>query len=147
VTKQQERDALAKVEEQAAFHVQHGIHGIETDLQIAEAITDDLIAAALLQRPTIRLAIFHDARKRGNEYSEHKGPCPLPYDWKFKNAVGIKTKDREVARDWCMKALLLGYAVFQCWLPTGCGGGGMGTVAEHRKRLRERRAFDASRAA
>jgi hypothetical protein len=133
-SKQRDRDARVNAERQAASRVTWGLDGTETDLVIAEAITDYLIAAALLQHPTIRLAIIFDARKRSKE-----GPCPLPFDWRRKNTVGIKTSDREVARDWCMKALLLGYSAFQCWHSDGCGGGGMGTIADHRQRLIERR--------
>jgi hypothetical protein len=123
-----DRDALVKDEIRTSHHVMHGLSGLETDLVIAEAITNYLIAAALLQHPTIRLAIICNHRI-----------CPLPFDWKRKGSVGINAKDREVARDWCMKALLLGYSVFQCWYSTSTSGGGMGTIASYRQSLIERR--------
>jgi hypothetical protein len=37
--------------------------------------------------------------------------CPLRYDWYERNVVGIRTTDREVARQWVIDAMRLGYVV------------------------------------
>jgi hypothetical protein len=79
-----------------------------TDLELALAIADWHIADAVRPgRDMIRVEICHDVRKRTGT------PCPLPYDYRDKNGVGIRTRDARRARDWIARALLLGYAVFR----------------------------------
>jgi hypothetical protein len=136
--KQRNQDLLDDAENQAANHVLFDLDGSETDSVIAKAIADYLIAAALMKRPTIRIFVSHDKRlvRRGVI-----PPFPLPFDWKQKGCVGIRTKSRETAHDWCMKALFFGYPVFECWHSTGCAGGGMGAVSEYRQTLQRRTAI------
>jgi hypothetical protein len=79
-----------------------------TDLELALALADWHIADAVRPgRDMIRVEILHDVRKRSGT------PCPLPYDYRDKNAVGIRTRDARRARDWIVRALLLGYTVLR----------------------------------
>jgi len=107
--------------EQAAYNHYNDCKPTDTDLKLALAFADHYIASAYGRK--IHLSIFHDMRKLSTE-----GPCPLPYDWQHKNVVGISTTDAERARDWCVKALLLGYSVARSFR-RGCGGGGNGSLA------------------
>ena len=87
-----------------------------TDMEIAQAVAEHLLA----NRPPHHLSIFHDVRpstpKRvarirkdfPNYQGEQHGPCPLHYDWSYKNSVGISTRDKSVARQWIIDAMLLG---------------------------------------
>lgn len=72
------------------------------------------------------------------------GPCPLPYDWTRKNLVGVSTKDRERARQWCIDAMLAGYAVSHT-SSKGRGGGSHGTIAQIQTRRREEIAQEKTR--
>jgi hypothetical protein len=102
------------------------------DVEVAEALASCYVARckALGWIRKIRLSIFHDVRKRSNE-----GPCPLPFDWSYKNVVGIETDDEELARLWAREALLKGYSVFYGTRR----GGGVGGSINHWRRLTSRR--------
>lgn len=115
-----------------------------SDQTIAEHIADCLLAYPFTRK--FRLSIFHDVRpssKRRRTYglsdpNARRDPCPVTYDWQHKNLVGIDTDDRERARQWIIEAQMLGYSVSQCWHSKGGAGSGKGTIAEWRKRQKER---------
>jgi hypothetical protein len=121
------------------------------DAEIAEAIAECLVTTT--GAPYI-LAVFHDVRpgtpKRiarlekfvpGCTAGERFGPCPVRYDWSRKNLVGVKTRDREVAKRWAIEATLLGYSVFYQFGTISGSGFAKGTIAEVRERVRERQAW------
>ncbi|HUI12582.1 MAG TPA: hypothetical protein VL048_03825 [Xanthobacteraceae bacterium] len=117
-----EYKALCEAERKASYRVSWGLDGTETDLVIAEAITDYLLAAAMLRTRCKRMMEF-------SIISDWKS-FPLQFDWRRKGALGIKTKDKERAHDWCMKALLAGFGVFAF-------RGGMGRIEDYRMRQQE----------
>jgi hypothetical protein len=124
--------------------------------------TDDAtIAAAVAECLTAKhgpyyFAISHDVRpstprkiaKRQKlmpnyVHAQRFGPCPLRYDWRYKNTVGIKERDRETAKRWVIGAMLSGYAVFSKWSIAGPGiAFSKGTLADIRKRARERQKWE-----
>jgi hypothetical protein len=90
------------------------------------------------------LSIFHDTKplsawERKHKLRDEPKRCPLPFDWKHKNSVGITTRDRKRAVQWIMSALLLGYAVFPRRSPRGWGSS-KGTIEEWRQFHAERAA-------
>ena len=124
-----ENDDYRSRRENDAYNALTDLPPTATDLEIAIALSKHKIATAQERYVTDhgKLMIFHDVRKlRRNQ----DGPCPLPYDYRDKNTVGIKIGNDEArALDWCVKALFAGYAVF-------AGGGGI-TLAECRERLNQ----------
>lgn len=116
------------------------------NMEIARAVADYL----LVKRPPHHLSIFHDVRpstpKRiarirkdfPNYQGQPHGPCPLHYDWRHKNTVGISTRDESVARQWIIDAMLLGYGVFR-HIVKHSGGSGQGSIAAIRSRIADRR--------
>jgi hypothetical protein len=105
---------------------------------------------------TRHLSILHDVRpstqrtieriRKRFEQPDYQpadptGPCPLPYDWTRKNAVGISTKDRERARQWCIDAMLAGYDVHHRSSKTSASFG-RGTIAQIRAWRRKEIAHD-----
>jgi hypothetical protein len=62
----------------------------DSDEMIAEVCADYLLASG---RRRFNLGIMHDMRKRSTQ-----GPCPLPFDWRYKNTVGIITRDYKLVR-------------------------------------------------
>lgn len=117
-----------------------------------EAIAD-IVANYLLSRFSTRsffhLSIFHDVRpstavrlarvqKRNPHYAvEPPGPCPLAYDWSYKNMVGISTRDCAHAREWIIAATLAGYGVFRSPRRNDSGIGA-GSLTDIRKRAADR---------
>ena len=91
--------------ENAAYNALCDLPVTVTDLELALAIAEHRIADAQIGRRG-KLKIFHDVRKRTGT------TAPLPYDFQDQNMIGIYVKDEARARDWCVKALLLGYAIF-----------------------------------
>ena len=129
-------DAMASVDPDAS------------DETIAGIVADYLLTTLLLPRGC-HLSVIHDVRPRELAklvrmrqrnpdcyWPDHVGPCPLPYDWSYKNTVGISTRDRDRARRWIIDATLAGYCVFRNSRRGGCGGG-QGSLADIRKRRRE----------
>jgi hypothetical protein len=112
-----------------------------SDQTFAEVMADYLVAASLCYSRVCRLGINHNISKPGTIYApsvhrdERSGPCPLSYNWRYKNLVGISTPDAEHARAWAIEALLLGYSVFRPNRGSRGAGSGMGTIAEFRKTL------------
>jgi hypothetical protein len=118
-----------------------------SDLIIAGIVADYLVA----QLPSSRiyhLGVGHNASalcnlERIGKFNPHYqpnepvGPCALPYDWTYKNVVGISTRDRERARRWIIEAQLAGYGVFRRWGRQD-GGFGCGSIAAIRQRGRPR---------
>lgn len=116
-----------------------------TDMEIARAVADYLLA----NRPPHHLSIFHDvcpstpkriARIRKdfpNYQGQPHGPCPLHYDWRHKNTVGISTRDEPIARQWIIDAMLLGYGVYR-HISKNSWGGGQGSIASIRSRHNQR---------
>jgi hypothetical protein len=120
--------------------------------------SDEVIAATvadclLWEKPPYYLLILHDARPSAPREIERWrkivpnyeppypiGPCPLPYDWKYKNCVGIDTRDRNRAHRWIIDAMIAGYGVTRGYSPRGRGGGsGYGSLAETRERQERER--------
>lgn len=117
--------------------------------------SDQTIAAAIAEvlttkdyQPPYRLGIFHDVRsstakhvERIRKYDpdyqhyERYGSIPLEFDWQIKNTLGIRTLDRERARQWAITALLYGYDVFSYL--GGIGGGG-NSIKEARGRAQRK---------
>jgi hypothetical protein len=121
------------------------------DATIAEVVAERCVAG---HSPPYYLFIIHDIKPitlrhiarmekhwPGYRHSDPVGPCPLRYDWQRKNIVGIKEPNREIAKQWAIDALLLGYAVFETWKIT-CNGAGRGALAEVRKDVQERREWN-----
>jgi hypothetical protein len=117
---------------------------------IAEAVAERTVAG---NRPPYYLHIFHDVRPKtlgGIEamkkiiptykHDEPYGPCPVRYDYTYKNTVGIKERDREVAKRWITEAFLLGYSVFSAFKKRSGIGAAAGDLAMVRERIRERKA-------
>jgi hypothetical protein len=98
-------------------------------------------------RPSTQKRIERIRREGWLNYqpADPSGPCPLPYDWTRKNVVGISTKDRERARQWCIDAMLAGYSVHHRSSKTSASFG-RGTIAQIRARRREEIAHDQARA-
>ena len=107
--------------EEAALERMDRLSTDASDLEIAEAMAEYYIAVA--NRRRIRLSIFHDVRKRTTE-----PPCPVEYDWQHKNTVGITTADEGRARDWAIRAMILGYAVFCRYGGAGYFTGSRGSI-------------------
>ena len=116
-----------------------------SDMEIAQAVADYLLA----NRPPHHLSIFHDVRPSAEKQiarvrkhfpnyqpSQPHGPCPLHYDWRRKNTVGISTRDESMARQWIIDAMLLGYAVYRHILKNSWGAG-QGSIADIRARMKE----------
>jgi hypothetical protein len=77
------------------------------DAEVAEALAVYCVASAeLLGTRQIHLQIFHDVGRRSKQ-----GPCPLAFDWSYKNVVGISTDDRDRALRWATEAALKGYGI------------------------------------
>lgn len=57
-----------------------------------------------------------------------KGKTLEPYDWKYKNTVGIKTDDPDRACAWITAALLAGYSVFAHSRPSSTTGNSCGSI-------------------
>lgn len=120
-----------------------------TDVDIIEVAAEYLLAT---WRPPYRLFIAHDVRpsaprqlarirKRWPNYQPHPpiGPCPLPYDWRRKELVGIRTNDEASARRWIAKAMRLSYAVGRCHGGIdNLVGSGPGSLTQIRARQRQR---------
>lgn len=115
----------------------------DSDNTIAEVTADYLLS--IFSSPTYRLMVLHDTSKRvaqraklygGALWEFHTGPCLLDFDWSRKGAIGIKTTDRERAREWLLWAFALGYSPFVQGQPgnNGCGQGSIGAI---RKRMEE----------
>lgn len=113
------------------------------------AIVADYLVAQMSSRRAYHLGVGHDVRpsalrnvERIWKFNPHYqpcepvGPCSLPYDWTYKNVVGISTRDRERARRWIIEAQLAGYGVFRRWGRMG-GGFGRGSLTAIRVRRRE----------
>ncbi len=104
-----------------------------------------LIAGHLLAtRPPYHLSIHHDtrplsARERKHKLRDEPTLCPLPFDWKYKNTVGITARDPKRAATWIMHALLLGYAVSRRRRPRGWAFN-KGTIEQWRRFHAERAA-------
>jgi hypothetical protein len=120
-----------------------------SDEAIAATVADYLLT--MYPAPTYYLSVFHDARPstarrierlrkqlRQPNYQPGQpfGDCPLPFDWQHKNIVGISTRDRARARQWCINAMLAGYGVFSSHTRGGSGAG-QGTLAQIRHRIRQ----------
>jgi hypothetical protein len=113
------------------------LHEASTDVDdatLAGLIADYYIVMfpSVLAKQKWHFSIFHDVRKRSTA-----GPCPLEFDWQHKNVVGISTKDSTRARDWAVRAMVAGYAVFHSFRRNGSGGS-QGTLAQFRERKRVR---------
>jgi len=111
-----------------------------SDLEIAEAFAEYYLAvlpyAKAKARGRVSLSIFHDVGVRSTD-----PPCPIEYDWRHKNTVGITTADEARAMDWAVRAMMLGYGVFRHWGSRyKGGGGGQGSIKWWRstRRLDER---------
>lgn len=81
-------------------------------LEITDAFADRQVAMMIANRAMeisdapYRFAINHDIRPPGNK------PCPLShYDWTKRDAVGIDTKNSQIAFRWLTSALLAGYTI------------------------------------
>lgn len=95
------------------------LKGDEPDFTIAAAYADHRLA---------------DCPRRRFHFSillEKGQPSPLSCNWHRKGAVGLKTDNRKLARDWIIQALLLGFTVFN--IDTHMGSG----IAGVRRQLRE----------
>lgn len=108
------------------------------DWFFALAISNYLLARPGHGTDVIYLGINHNIRTAGRWKTADAGPCPLRYDWVYKTQVGIQTRDRAAAQKWIMDALLLGYNVYRRENGSTHNGGGVGTIADVRKRLRAR---------
>lgn len=65
-----------------------------------------LIAQLLdVRGPPFRLSINH------NVGPPHNQACPLPYDWRHGQKVGVTTNYRDAARNWISGALVYGYHI------------------------------------
>ena len=115
---------LMRNEQRAAEDAVAAINPDDSDEAIAQIVAEYLLTA---QRPPYRFSIFHDVRPR-----TQRGPCPLPFDWRHKNTVGITTRDREHARQWTIDAMLAGYGVFRGFPGHGGSGFGQGSIAHIR---------------
>jgi hypothetical protein len=93
-----------------------------SDAALAGAIADYYIDFIANQRKW-HFLIMHDMRVAG--------PCPVEFDWQHKNIVGIDTNDRARARDWAVRAMLAGYAVFHSGWSRGRSGYSQGTLREN----------------
>ena len=71
-----------------------------TDQRVADLLA---LAAVESERIPYCFVINHDVRGRDLK------ACPVPYDFDSKGHVGIETMDKEKARGWLAKAILLGY--------------------------------------
>jgi len=105
-----------------------------SDLEIAEAMAEYYVSvlpyARAKARGRVSLSIHHDVSARSLD-----PPCPVEYDWHDKNTVGIITTDEARAKDWAIRAMLLGYAVFYKFRPRkGGGGGSQGSIQDWRNR-------------
>jgi len=122
---------------------------IDPDRDSDEVIAAIIADCLLWSKPPYYLSILHDVRVRRDRSEERMrritpyippypiGPCSLPYDWKYKNTVGIDTRDRVRARQWIIDAMLAGYGVCHIYSPKGRGGGsGYGPLAEIRESTR-----------
>ena len=127
--------------EDAAFQRMDRLSVDASDLEIAEAMAEYYLTAypdtKAHYKGRISLSKLHDVRLRSTA-----PPCPIEYDWRRKNTVGITTTDEGRARDWAIRAMLLGYAVFCCWGSRGNRwgfAGSQGSIEAWRKHERELR--------
>lgn len=103
----------------------------DDDATLAPILAERCVAG---HTPPYYLAILHDVRRNAPATIA----CPIRYDWQYKNKVGIKELDREVAKQWAVGAMLLGYAVYAMWKVHGSAIG-PGTIAQVRERVRDGR--------
>lgn len=71
-----------------------------TDQRVA-----DLLALAIVEPERIPYCFLIDHNTRGPGFPA----SPVAYDFETKGGVGIETMDKEKAREWLAKAILLGY--------------------------------------
>jgi hypothetical protein len=116
----------------------------QIDPDASDEIIAGVVADYLMSRGARHFSIFQDVRRTaarrykrfGFRPPSNVGPSPLPYDWAYKNIVGISARDRLRARQWIIDATLLGYEVFYSLTRQGAGFG-QGSLAKIRKRRRE----------
>ena len=116
--------ALADAAEEAARVAVVNVDPDFSDETIARLVADYLIAS-LPRAKTYHLQVLHDA----------KTPCPLPHDWRRRNAVGISTRDHDHAHRWVAAAMLAGYSVSRKWTRNSAGFG-RGSIKDVRRRAR-----------
>lgn len=80
-------------------------------LDITDATPDRKVAMMLAAKAVERerlpycFSINHDVRPPKLK------PCPVEYDWRCKDSVGIQTNSKSLAESWLVKALMLGYKI------------------------------------
>ena len=125
------KSALADAEYAAENYLRHVIRSDAGDREFADAIANHILAATWFPR-TYHLAVFY--------YGD--GPGSLPSDWRAGSAVGISTPDRQRAKQWCVAALLAGYAISRGHQrfsrSKGFTGFYRGSLADYREIARER---------
>jgi hypothetical protein len=91
-----------------------------SDVEIAEALTEYILSQRLACWETEKFYLW----------VQHKGEgeFPLRWDWNRRNCYGITTPDENRAREWCLAALLMGYAVVDTW--SEFGGGSAHSIAD-----------------
>ena len=133
--------------ENAAYDAMDAMDPDASDEIIAGLVADYLVTQLPNSR-TCHLSVLHDMRpsalrnlERIRKYNPDYdpgpvGPFPLPYDWTYKNVVGVSTRDRDRARQWAIDAMLAGYSVFRSFGRHGSAGG-RGTLAQIRAHRRD----------